>query len=570
MADTAAEVEAGDAAAPMEMVDPAIAEPANGEPAVDAKADKEAGEGGVAGGDTANGGEKGSGTLVKEAGRKEGSEEADAEAARERSERKAERKREKKEKKERKEKRERRSRSVDRHRERDGRRDSSRREREHDLRDSGRRRSRSKDRDRRDSSRRRRSRSHDDHRRRSRSRSRSRDRRRRRSRSRDDHRRGGRSRRSRSGSSDFGGYVPRKRSDTHRPPADAPYSASMGGSDFSKAPAIAGRWANAKQPAPDPAEVLRQLQEQQLQARQMLLQQQAAAAQAAASKTQREVYVGNLAMGLVTEPILRTLFNNTLAASFPNECASGMEPVVSVNMHSDGRYAFVEMRTPEMATEALKISGLNLLGTTMSCGRPSGYVDPAIVAMQAAEASRQLHVFQAGQGGLPGAGGLPGPPTSVPGAGLPGPPAMGPGIALPGLPGVTLPGPPAVSAAGVVPSPGASVPAVPAAAAAPAAAEVPTAIICVENMFTEAVLMDAEEFVDVMQDLQDECAKLGNVVDLKVPKPPGPGMYGQGDYGKAYVAFSLPAQAKSAKALLDGRSFDGQVLKVTYVAEVPK
>lgn len=37
MADTAAEVEAGDAAAPMETVDPSVAEPANGEPAVDAK-----------------------------------------------------------------------------------------------------------------------------------------------------------------------------------------------------------------------------------------------------------------------------------------------------------------------------------------------------------------------------------------------------------------------------------------------------------------------------------------------------------------------------------------------------
>ena len=42
------------------------------------------------------------------------------------------------------------------------------------------------------------------------------------------------------------------------------------------------------------------MQEQQLRARQLVLQQQAASAVAAASKTQREVYVGNLAAGAVT------------------------------------------------------------------------------------------------------------------------------------------------------------------------------------------------------------------------------------------------------------------------------
>lgn len=46
--------------------------------------------------------------------------------------------------------------------------------------------------------------------------------------------------------------------------------------------------------------VARQMQEQQLRARQLVLQQQALSAVAAASKTQREVYVGNLTAGLVT------------------------------------------------------------------------------------------------------------------------------------------------------------------------------------------------------------------------------------------------------------------------------
>lgn len=44
----------------------------------------------------------------------------------------------------------------------------------------------------------------------------------------------------------------------------------------------------------DPREAARQMQEQQLRARQLVLQQQAASAVAAASKVQRELYIGNL------------------------------------------------------------------------------------------------------------------------------------------------------------------------------------------------------------------------------------------------------------------------------------
>lgn len=36
---------------------------------------------------------------------------------------------------------------------------------------------------------------------------------------------------------------------------------------------------------------------------------------------------------------------------------SGLDAVVNVSMHSEGRYAFVELRTPEMASAALQLSG---------------------------------------------------------------------------------------------------------------------------------------------------------------------------------------------------------------------
>lgn len=69
-----------------------------------------------------------------------------------------------------------------------------------------------------------------------------------------------------------------------------------------------------------------------------------------------QVYVGNLVAGLVTEDALRQLFNSTMKAAFPNHVVPGLDPVVSVSMHSEGRYAFVELRSPEMASAALQLS----------------------------------------------------------------------------------------------------------------------------------------------------------------------------------------------------------------------
>jgi splicing factor U2AF subunit len=74
-----------------------------------------------------------------------------------------------------------------------------------------------------------------------------------------------------------------------------------------------------------------------------------------------QVYVGNLVAGLVTEDALRQLFNSTMRAAFPNHVVPGLDPVVSVSMHSEGRYAFVELRTPEMASAALQLSNQVLL-----------------------------------------------------------------------------------------------------------------------------------------------------------------------------------------------------------------
>lgn len=203
-----------------------------------------------------------------------------------------------------------------------------------------------------------------------------RDRRRSRSRSREKHRDAGRSgryrrdrsrsprgryRRSRSRSPDFKGNG---RRDSQSP--------SGGGrtrkSAFSEASSAAQ------------AQALQQLQQQQLQrqllAQQLLLQQQALTGTNAmiANKKQREVYVGNLTIGVVTADMLRELFNGALSSLVPDPVTN--PPVVNVAMDASGRFGFVEMRTEELATAAMQLDKVELCGRHVNVGRPKGYVEP--------------------------------------------------------------------------------------------------------------------------------------------------------------------------------------------------
>ena len=79
----------------------------------------------------------------------------------------------------------------------------------------------------------------------------------------------------------------------------------------------------------------------------------------------------------MTEEQLRAIFNSALMAAFPGSNLPGMEPVIAINRHPEGTFAFIELRTPEMATAALQLTGqVTLHGRAMSCERPQDYVDP--------------------------------------------------------------------------------------------------------------------------------------------------------------------------------------------------
>eukprot|EP00884_Botryococcus_braunii_P021068 jgi/Botrbrau1/7645/Bobra.0159s0089.4 len=121
------------------------------------------------------------------------------------------------------------------------------------------------------------------------------------------------------------------------------------------------------------------MQQQQLQkqllTQTLLMQQQALTGGVLVStKKQREVYVGNLTIGVVTDVMLRELFNGALSHLVPDPITN--PPVVNAQLDPSGRFGFVEMRTEELATSAMALDKVDLCNRQINVGRPKGYVEP--------------------------------------------------------------------------------------------------------------------------------------------------------------------------------------------------
>lgn len=242
------------------------------------------------------------------------------------------------------------------------------------------------------------------------------------------------------------------------------------------------------------------------QAQAMLMQQMMMANNAGGKKT-REVYVGNLAIGMVTDQMLREFFNTAMAGLSPD--AATQPSVVNVWMAADMKYSFVELRTAELATISMGLDKVELCGRSIHIGRPSGYVPP-----------NSADGAQPGMGmGMPNMAGM-----------------MGMGMGMPGGLGM---------------------------AAAPAAPA--TKVICLANMLSIEELASAE-YDEIVSDIRDECSTFGTIEELIIPKPSTDGSVVAG-IGKAYIKFTDEASARKASGALTGRTFDGKTVACTYISE---
>jgi len=301
-----------------------------------------------------------------------------------------------------------------------------------------------------------------------------------------------------------------------------------------------------------------------------MMQQRMAAATAAATQTkkQREVYVGNLTIGVVSVAMLTELFNGALLSILPESERANGAPVISINLDAEGKFGFIEMRTEALATAALHLDKVELCGRRINVGRPRGYVDPNAPPGAAPPAMPHLAAPLPPQvGGLPTPGSLAAAAMGGLGGVMGMPPQLGGGLALapnnlrpnmpPGLAGLQMP--PGAPLPGVVPS--APAPAPPQRLATP-----PGPYILLENMVTADTLESEQERTDLQEDVRDESAKFGPVVSIAVPKPP-PEVAAAKLPGRVYVRFAHSVGAEKSLQALDGRSFDGNKVRATFVPE---
>jgi len=97
----------------------------------------------------------------------------------------------------------------------------------------------------------------------------------------------------------------------------------------------------------------------------------------ASDRRQRQLYVGNLPTGMVTEVTLRELFTTLLTACDGFDGVIG-PPVLSVQMHAEASYAFVEFRDEQLRETAMLFNGMELSGKPLKIYAANGYVQPLL------------------------------------------------------------------------------------------------------------------------------------------------------------------------------------------------
>lgn len=74
-------------------------------------------------------------------------------------------------------------------------------------------------------------------------------------------------------------------------------------------------------------------------------------------------------------------------------------------------------------------------------------------------------------------------------------------------------------------------------------------------------------FLEIRDDVQEECEKFGKILSIKIPRPAGGSRQSAG-VGKIFIKFETPESATKALQALAGRKFADRTVVTTYFPEV--
>ncbi|PWZ38772.1 hypothetical protein Zm00014a_017796 [Zea mays] len=329
-----------------------------------------------------------------------------------------------------------------------------------------------------------------------------------------------------------------------------------------------------------------------------------------ATRHARRVYVGGLPP-TANEQTVAIFFNGVMAAIGGNTAGPG-DAVLNVYINHDKKFAFVEMRSVEEASNAMVLDGIMFEGAPVKIRRPTDYNPSLAAALGPSQPNPNLNLSAVGL--TPGsAGGLEGPDRIFVG-GLPHYfteaqvrellESFGPlrgfdlvkdretgnskgyafcvyqdlnvtDIACAALNGIKM-GDKTLTVRRA--NQGASQPRPEQESILLQAQQqvqmqkfvyqvggaLPTKVVCLTQVVTADELRDDEEYDDIVEDMREEGHKYGNLVKVAIPRPDPSGAPVAG-VGKVFLEYADVEGSTKAKTGMHGRKFGGnQVVAVFY------
>lgn len=90
-------------------------------------------------------------------------------------------------------------------------------------------------------------------------------------------------------------------------------------------------------------------------------------------------------------------------------------------------------------------------------------------------------------------------------------------------------------------------------------------VVCLMNMVTSDELLNDDEYLEIKEDIEEECAKYGPIIETKIPRPAGARI--NLGVGKIYIKYEDTASAQKAIKALAGRQFSRRTVVATEFSE---
>lgn len=219
-------------------------------------------------------------------------------------------------------------------------------------------------------------------------------------------------------------------------------------------------------------------------------------------KINRELFVGNTTPEM-TESMLREFLGNAMEqvglATQPGN------PITACRV--SGKFAFIELRSPQEAANALNLNNIPFLGAQLRVGRPSKWNGPPD---QHGNWEDILAKYMSGELQL---------------------------------------GNNAAGATAAAPTP------------TPAITNPPSRVVELKNMLSDQDLENPDEYNDILEDTREECSQFGQLVSVIIPR--------KGEVGATKIFLEYTSQEDAQKAItgLAGRTFDGRKVEADFFDE---